>query len=94
MAAIYDPERNLDLVALSKNLQKALPAYARPQFIRLLEKVDLTGTFKLKKLDLQKEGFNPGLVQDKLYYLNNKSGAYELLTVDLYDKIMNSEIRF
>lgn len=94
MAAIHDPDRTLDLSALSKNLQKALPAYARPQFIRLLEKVDMTGTFKLKKIDLQKEGFNPSLVQDKLYYLNNKTGAYELLTVDIYDKIINSEIRF
>lgn len=94
MAAILDSERNLDLASLSTNLQRALPAYARPQFIRLLEKVDLTGTFKLKKLDLQKEGFNPNVIQDKLYYLNNKVGAYEPLNPDVYNRILNGEIRF
>lgn len=94
MAAILDSDRNLDLTTLSTNLQRAMPAYARPQFIRLLEKVDLTGTFKLKKLDLQKEGFNPNLIQDKLYYLNNKIGAYEMLTAEIYNRIINGEIRF
>jgi solute carrier family 27 fatty acid transporter 1/4 len=94
MAAIHDPDRNLDLSALSKNLQKSLPAYARPQFIRLLDKVDLTGTFKLRKLDLQKEGYDPRTIHDKLYYLNNKTGVYEQLTLEIYDKIIKNEIRF
>lgn len=94
MAAITDPERTLDLKALGDNLRKCLPTYARPQFIRVLEKIDMTGTCKLKKVDLQKEGFDPNLIEDKIYFLNAKSQEYEALTVEVYNKIQNQELRF
>jgi solute carrier family 27 fatty acid transporter 1/4 len=94
MAAITDPERTLDLKALGDNLRKSLPSYARPQFLRILEKIDMTGTCKLKKVDLQKEGFDPNVITDKIFYLNAKTQEYELLTVDAYNKILNHEIRF
>ncbi|CRK92993.1 CLUMA_CG006481, isoform A [Clunio marinus] len=94
MAAISDPEKNLHLKTLSENLRKALPSYARPQLLRILEKIDMTGTCKLKKLDLQKEGFNPNVVNDKLYFLNAKNSEYELLTPEIYEKILNQEVRF
>lgn len=94
MAAISDPEKTLDLKELSENLRKALPSYARPQFLRILEKIDMTGTCKLKKVDLQKEGFDPSKITDKLYFFNGKSGYYELLGADVYVKILNEEIRF
>lgn len=35
-----------------------LAAYAVPVFIRLSKELDRTGTFKLKKIDLQKQGFD------------------------------------
>ena len=47
MAAIVDPERKIDLNALYADLQKALPAYARPLFIRLLDEMDTTGEWDL-----------------------------------------------
>lgn len=94
MAAISDPEVTLDLKALGDNLRKCLPSYARPQFIRILEKIDMTGTCKLKKVDLQKDGFNPNLTSDKLFFLNAKTNDYEPLTVEFYEKILAHEIRF
>lgn len=94
MAAISDPEKTLDISALGENLRKVLPTYARPQFLRILEKIDMTGTCKLKKVDLQKEGFNPRVITDKLYYLNAKSQQYEHLTVEIHEKILSQEIRF
>ena len=42
MAAIVDEEHKIDLNALYHELEKALPAYARPLFIRILTKVDTT----------------------------------------------------
>lgn len=42
MAAIYDPDGTLDLNKLFVDI-KELPSYARPQFIRILTKIDLTG---------------------------------------------------
>lgn len=94
MAAVVDPELTLDLKEFGANLKKSLPSYARPQFIRILDQIDMTGTCKLKKLDLQKEGFNPNVITDKLYYLNVKTSIYEPLTPEMYSKILNQEIRF
>ncbi|GAB0086550.1 long-chain fatty acid transport protein 4 [Sergentomyia squamirostris] len=93
MAAILDADHKVDLQALADGLRKALPSYARPLFVRLLTKVDMTGTYKLKKLDLQNDGFNPDTITDRLYYLTPK-GQYEPLTADVYGKICSGEIRF
>lgn len=44
MAAVLDPDKAVDLKALAEGIKKALPSYARPIFVRVLEKLDLTGT--------------------------------------------------
>ncbi|XP_054281715.1 long-chain fatty acid transport protein 4-like [Macrosteles quadrilineatus] len=93
MAAILDPNCDLDLTSLAEGVKKALPVYARPVFVRLLQEVEMTGTYKLKKLDLQKEGFNPSTIEDKIYFLS-ASGKYELLTPELYKDIEVGVIRF
>ncbi|KAG7160226.1 Long-chain fatty acid transport protein 1-like [Homarus americanus] len=87
MAAIVDPEDELNLKAFTEGLTKSLPHYARPLFLRILKEIDVTGTFKLKKLALQKEGFNPSTIKDKLFYLDNKLGGYVELTDNLFNKI-------
>lgn len=52
------------------------------------------GTFKMKKTDLQKEGFDPALVkQDKLYYLDLKLNKYLPLGPEEYQKIITGAIR-
>ncbi|KAL5288342.1 SLC27A4.2 family protein [Megaselia abdita] len=93
MAAIYDPERLVDIDSFADNLRKILPNYAMPQFLRFLSKLDLTGTFKLRKVDLQKEGFNPNEIKDRLYYLAS-TGKYEVLTPEIYKKIYENVIKF
>lgn len=45
MAAILDQEDNLDFQAVAEGVRKALPAYARPMFIRALRQVEMTGVF-------------------------------------------------
>ncbi|XP_067620529.1 long-chain fatty acid transport protein 4 [Eurosta solidaginis] len=93
MAAIYDPNNEVNLNEFADKLAKVLPTYARPQFLRFLTKIDMTGTFKLRKVDLQKEGFDPKPIKDKLYYQTSK-GRYELLTPEIFDKINRHELRF
>lgn len=44
MAAIADPHGQLSPNALYQELQKVLASYARPVFLRLLPKVDTTGS--------------------------------------------------
>lgn len=43
MAAILDPEEVVDLKKLVQGVKKSLPTYARPIFVRILRKMDLTG---------------------------------------------------
>lgn len=47
MAAIVDKDNTLDISKVSEGLQKALPSYARPLFIRKLNAVELTGRIEV-----------------------------------------------
>ncbi|KDQ86778.1 hypothetical protein L798_06497 [Zootermopsis nevadensis] len=91
MAAIVDTDNTLNLATFVKGVQENLPSYARPLFIRVLSQLQMTGTFKLKKLDLQVEGFNPHQIKDKLFFLSG--GQYVPLTGKLYEDIMNGRTR-
>ncbi|XP_076455364.1 long-chain fatty acid transport protein 1-like [Babylonia areolata] len=93
MAAIADEDNSLDLVSLTSALQRSLPSYARPVFLRLMKEVDTTGTFKLKKTDLRKESFDPGKVKDRLFYFSPTSGKYEPITASVYLDICNGKVR-
>lgn len=43
MAAIVDQYSDLDVADFAQRLGKALPAYSRPIFLRILETVEMTG---------------------------------------------------
>lgn len=92
MAAIVDKDHLINLENLSANISSRLPPYARPVFLRLLAEVPMTGTFKLKKRDLQTEGFNINEIKDPIYFLNPK-GIYTKLTEELYTDIQNGKAR-
>lgn len=93
MAAIHDPEHSVDLVQLANGVKQHLPGFARPLFVRLIKHLDITGTFKLRKMNLQREGFDPTLISDKLFFLHPSSGSYEALSVELFNKIVTGAIR-
>ena len=93
MAAIVESD-NIDLDILAASLASKLPAYARPHFLRLAAQLDMTGTYKLKKRDLQLEGFNPENIRDKLYFLDAKSNQYISLDSELHSKICSGQVRF
>ncbi|XP_077986704.1 long-chain fatty acid transport protein 4-like [Glandiceps talaboti] len=93
MAAIVDDTNTLDLSILSHDLKQQLPSYARPMFLRLMESVDTTGTFKLIKGDLKREAFNPNIVTDKLFYMEVRSGEYKELNKEAYNDISSGKIR-
>jgi len=59
-----------------------LPSYAAPVFVRLVEQPDLTTTFKLRKVDLQRQGYDPRQVGDPLFVRDDRAGAYVPLTED------------
>ncbi|KZC09870.1 PREDICTED: long-chain fatty acid transport protein 4 [Dufourea novaeangliae] len=92
MAAIYDPENTLNIKEMSEGVKKTLPTYARPLFVRVLSELPMTGTFKLKKKDLQQDGFNIKKITDPVYFLDS-SGVYVKFTEQLYNDILEGRAR-
>nr|XP_033776359.1 very long-chain acyl-CoA synthetase isoform X2 [Geotrypetes seraphini] len=64
-----------------------LPNYARPRFIRIQEEIEVTSTFKQRKVTLVKEGFDPAVVRDPMYFLDETELRYVPMTQTIYDAI-------
>jgi fatty-acyl-CoA synthase len=92
MAAIVARD-NLDLTALREHIAQALPEYARPLFLRIRRNMDVTATFKQKKIDIVKEGFDPSRVPDPIYFNDPQKNAFARLDADLYRDINASRRR-
>jgi fatty-acyl-CoA synthase len=54
---------------------EALPRYAAPVFVRIASEADVTSTFKLRKVDLQREGYGDA-VADPMFVRDDRLGAY------------------
>jgi fatty-acyl-CoA synthase len=72
---------------------KELPNYARPAFLRIAGAAALTETFKLKKTDLVKDGFDPGNVSDPLWVRDDAKGKYVKLTKKLHARVVSGKAR-
>ncbi|XP_040893191.1 long-chain fatty acid transport protein 1-like [Toxotes jaculatrix] len=92
MAAIAHAGDQFDLNAFFTAVQKALPSYARPVFLRLMPSVDTTGTFKIQKTRLRKEGYKPQDPSESIYFLNSRAGRYEAVTDELLNAIMEGKV--
>ncbi|KAH8234138.1 hypothetical protein KR038_002176 [Drosophila bunnanda] len=90
MAAIVDPARKVDMEYLSVVLRGSLPPYARPLFIRLLDEIPRTATFKLKKRELALEGYDLDKLADPIYYLN-RDGVYRPLSQEQYEALRSGK---
>ena len=93
MAALVANTARIDLDALRDHIHEALPAFARPLFLRLQEQGDTTGTFKFRKVDLVKDGFDPERIRDPLYFDHPAIGKYVRLTRELYEQIVGGKLR-
>ena len=74
----------------SAYVENNLPKYARPIFVRIIEEMDTTGTFKLKKNDLREQAFDITSITDAVYCLKPNSNTYQPLDNDWLEQI-NSE---
>ena len=92
MAAIVC-DGQCDLGALHAHLASNFPDYARPLFLRIQPKIDVTGTFKQKKVDLVREGFNPAATSDPIYFNDPQAKTFVLLDPALYRRIESGDVR-
>lgn len=78
MAAITlnDDVAELDLAAFAAYVQKELPSYAVPIFLRIQPNIDVTGTFKMVKGDLRKQAYNLAEIDDPVYVMKSGEKTY------------------
>ena len=79
---------------LPARLKARLAPYARPIFLRLAPQIVVTGTFKQRKVDLVRDGFDPLTISDPLYFLDPDSGKYARLTPQHHADIVEGKIKF
>jgi len=93
MAAVQLKEgQEFDGKSLAKAAYDKLPGYAVPLFVRVVEELAHTSTFKSQKGDLRKEGYGKASgddddtedveIEDPIYVLSGKEEGY----VEFYDE--------
>jgi len=85
-----------DLEAMHAHIHAELPVYARPLFLRIYREdpaEHTTGTFKLRKVDLVRQGFDPGQIEDPVYFDDPRASGYVPLTADIVSGVNSGEIR-
>ncbi|PNI74918.1 SLC27A2 isoform 3 [Pan troglodytes] len=88
MASIKMKENHeFDGKKLFQHIADYLPSYARPRFLRIQDTIEITGTFKHRKMTLVEEGFNPAVIKDALYFLDDTAKMYVPMTEDIYNAI-------
>jgi fatty-acyl-CoA synthase len=83
-----------DLEAFRLEVCARLPPYARPLFLRLLPAIESTATFKPRRLELMREGYDPAQISDPLYVDDARSGAYVPLDRERHAAIAAGRSRF
>ena len=79
-------------ISFIEHVNKNLNTFQKPYFLRLTKEMQTTGTFKHQKEDLKKQGFNPSLIKDKLYFLQKNN--YVEIDQALYNRIHSGDERF
>jgi fatty-acyl-CoA synthase len=92
MAAIVT-DGACDLAGLHAHLSARLPEYARPLFLRLQREIDVTGTFKQRKVNLVSEGFDPAMTDDPIFFNDPVARRFVPLDAALRAHILSGEVR-
>ena len=72
-----------------------LPSYAQPIFVRIIEELETTGTFKLKKNDLREEAYHLDKVNGNQVFIKKPGqSTYVPLDRDYYEVIESGEAGF
>jgi fatty-acyl-CoA synthase len=84
MAALtMRPSCEFDAKAFYTIVVDSLASYAQPQFVRVCAQMDMTETFKLRKIDYQRQGYNPAAFSDQLFVLDKANKTFSAYSVAL-----------
>ena len=84
----------IDLDGLAAHMRENLPSYAVPRFIRIGQKVDVTGTFKFQKSKLKNAAYHVSEVDgDALHVLARDADGTQPITADVQAAIDKGDVR-
>jgi fatty-acyl-CoA synthase len=92
MAAIVAAP-DFDLVGFGDHLAGRLPEYARPLFLRFRDAIEMTSTFKPRRHDLVREGYDPSLTADALYFYDRTSQKFVRIDARFLERIKAGVVR-
>ncbi|XP_037980296.1 long-chain fatty acid transport protein 6-like isoform X3 [Motacilla alba alba] len=92
-AIVLKRYHNFNGERLYKHVEDFLPSYAQPRFVRIMDVMQITATFKHQKMHLANEGFNPEIISEPLYFMYEPARSYIPLTREIYQKVVSGEIR-
>jgi fatty-acyl-CoA synthase len=61
--------------------------------VRLRTDIETTTTFKIKKVDLVQQGFDPRTISDPIYVNDPAAKSFVQIDPALYDQIVNGKVR-
>ena len=93
LALVPENAAHFDLGAFRAHLCAHLPDYARPLFLRFQDHLEITATFKQRKVDLVAEGFDPMRVRDPIFFNDPQRGAFEPIDEVLYQNFLGGKVR-
>jgi hypothetical protein len=83
----------VDFVAFRNHLERSLPPYARPLFVRITDRIEATTTFKQMKVELVQQGYDPAVTSDPIYFDDRVRRAFVHLDKTQFARIQAGEER-
>ena len=69
-------------------------SYAVPVFLRVQPDIDVTGTFKMLKGDLRKQGYDINMTDDPIFVMKSGESSYSAMDKDYLALIRESQAGF
>jgi len=91
MAAVVIDD-DFDLEAFRTYLNRSLPHYAQPLFLRIQSQLQVTATFKHMKNDIIRDGYDPASTSDAIYFNDRAGQAFVRVDAGLYKDIQAGRI--
>ena len=94
MVTLVPNSSTFDIDKLLGFLRDNLPAYAVPVFVRVTQAIEKTGTFKYRKVDIQKAGYSLERPHEEVFAWLSKTNGYVRLTPELVSEIDSGQFNF
>jgi acyl-CoA synthetase (AMP-forming)/AMP-acid ligase II len=92
-AVVMGDTESFDSVRFKEHVDGRLPRYARPLFVRVSRALETTATMKLKKTELQEQGFDPTSITEPLFVRHPEHDEYVPVDGDIYDLIRDGKLK-